>query len=91
MKQVSDDPSSEDRPSTDGNPEVSSSLPPAPTTRRFFAREMRIAPDSLEGKVVRKRVNQDGSFECPRRGCHDVLPTPKALACHVHVHLLHDV
>ena len=76
--------------STDGDSEVSSFLPPTPTIRRFFARELNVARVSSGNDIV-MRVNQDGLFPCPRRGCCDVLPTLKAFACHVHIHLIHDV
>ena len=74
----------------DFDSEVSSFLPVTPTIRRLFAREVDMETISYEARRILKRVDQDGSFPCPRRDCHNVLPTRKAYACHVHIHIIHE-
>jgi len=74
----------------DADIEVSSFLPVTPTIRRLFAWEVDTAPTLYAAMGILKRNNQDGSFPCPYEDCGDVLPTRKAYACHVHIHLIHD-
>jgi len=70
--------------------ETLSSLPVSPTIRRIFAWELDITPVFTETKEIINRVDQDGSFPCPRMDCHDALPTREAYNCHDHIHLIND-
>lgn len=90
MNLVPDDSSIEEHLSVDNDSEFSSFLPVTPTIRRFFAREVDMAATSSEAREILKKINQDGSFLCPQRGCYDVLPTREAYTCHVHIHLIHE-
>lgn len=86
-KQTSLDPDDSD---SEGCPsEIWSLLPITPTIRRIFASELLIAPIYSETKVL-NGVDQDGPFSCPRRDCHDVLPTREAYNYHTHIHIIHD-
>jgi hypothetical protein len=89
---VADDSCSEERPSVEIDPDVSSFLPVSPTIRRHFAQEVDMATisESYVAKKVLKRVNQGELFPCPLRGCEGVLPTREAYACHIHIHLIHE-
>ena len=86
---VLEDPSGEEHPWMDFNSEVSSFLAATPTIRRFFP-QVDVAATSYEARRIPKRVDQSGSFPCPRSDCYDVLPTRKAYACHIHIHLIHE-
>jgi len=85
-----DDPSSEEDSSADADSEVSSFLIVTPTIRRLFAWEVDTAPTSYDVRGTLKRIDQDGTYPCPQRGCYDALPTLEAYTCHFHIHLIHE-
>lgn len=85
-----DDSSSEGHPSMNAGSEISSFLPVTPVIRRLFAREVDTIPVSRAARRMLKSIDQDGSFQCPRRDCDDALPSRGAYTCHIHIHLIHE-